>query len=175
MLYFSGFSLQNEVSLFPFWLKNCKAFCVVGFSYGAIKALEYTLESKKRVDRLLLLSPAFFNDVNIKFKQKQITQFRRNKKAYLRQFLRNIKGKCDINIYKYYKEGTMQELEELLFYEWQKEKLLKILKTGITIEVVLGGKDNIINLQGAINFFSDITTTYLVKKANHILCEVRDD
>ncbi len=171
MLYFSGFSLANENELFPFWLKNCKAFCVAGFSYGAIKALEFALQTKKRVDRVILLSPAFFNDVEQSLKKREINSFKRNQEAYLKQFFRNIKGKCNIDIYKYYNKGSLFELETLLYYEWKKEKILELINRGIEIEVILGGKDNIINLEGAINFFTNITTTYLVKKANHLLCE----
>ena len=57
--YFNGFSLQNEEELFSEYLLQSEL-CVAGFSYGAQKAFEYVYKSKERIDRLILLSPAFF-------------------------------------------------------------------------------------------------------------------
>lgn len=62
MKFFSGFSLQNESYLFDSFIKNSD-YTVCGFSYGAIKAFEYTIkqiENGNRIDTLQLLSPAFF-------------------------------------------------------------------------------------------------------------------
>ena len=62
MQFFSGFSLQNDEKFFREFIQESD-FCVCGFSYGAIKAFEYTqqlLEEGKRVDTLQLFSPAFF-------------------------------------------------------------------------------------------------------------------
>ena len=51
MTYFSGFCLHDEEALFErFLMRN--DFCVAGFSYGAIKALNYALTSQKRIDTL---------------------------------------------------------------------------------------------------------------------------
>ena len=36
------------------------AYCVAGFSYGAQQAFEYVYHATERIDRLILLSPAFF-------------------------------------------------------------------------------------------------------------------
>ena len=68
MKFFSGFCLEGEEKLFDdFTCKN--DFCVVGFSYGAQKALEYTLTCRERVDKLQLISPAFFQNKQEKFKK----------------------------------------------------------------------------------------------------------
>ena len=64
MKYFSGFSLCNEEELFSDFLEEGE-FNVAGFSFGAQNALEYVLSTDKRVDKLQLLSPAFF-DYNYK-------------------------------------------------------------------------------------------------------------
>lgn len=59
MRYFSGFCFQNEEALFePYLIKS--DFTVAGFSYGAIKAMEYAFTCKTRIDTLQLFSPAFF-------------------------------------------------------------------------------------------------------------------
>jgi len=78
MRYFNGFSLKNEQELFSEYLiKN--EFAVGGFSYGAIKAFEYVLNSKNRVDTLQLFSPANFSDKDKKFKK--ITTYSLSKKS----------------------------------------------------------------------------------------------
>jgi len=59
VIYFNGFSLAKEENLFEDFLLGSE-FCVAGFSYGAQKAFEYVYKSSERVDRLILLSPAFF-------------------------------------------------------------------------------------------------------------------
>jgi len=42
-------------------------YCVAGFSCGAQQAFEYVYHSKKRIDRLILLSPAFFQREQLLF------------------------------------------------------------------------------------------------------------
>ena len=85
MKYFSGFCLENESELFKKF--TCSGdFCVVGFSYGAQNALEYTSTCKKRIDKLQLISPAFFMDKSEKFKKLQIIAFRRDSDLYCKNF-----------------------------------------------------------------------------------------
>ena len=62
MLYFNGFSLQNEEEHFKAYLSD-NDLTIAGFSYGAQKAFEYAYHSKERIDRLILLSPAFFQTI----------------------------------------------------------------------------------------------------------------
>ncbi len=175
MNYFNGFSLTNEQELFKeFFLENINTFTLVGFSYGAIKAIEYALNKKSRIDKIILLSPAFFNDKDEKFKKMQLIFFAKNKEKYINNFLDNISNK-DKSIYKYKKEGSKRELKELLYYEWKEEKIKYLLEKGIEIEVFLGEKDKIINSNKALEFFQNLTTTYFIKNANHILKEVKND
>ena len=65
--YFSGFCFENESEIFDEYLE-INDFTVSGFSYGAIKAFEEVLASNKRVDKLQLFSPAFFQSFDKKFK-----------------------------------------------------------------------------------------------------------
>ena len=51
MVYYSGFSLKDDSSFFEKYLKQSD-YSVAGFSYGAIKAFEYVLTCKERVDIL---------------------------------------------------------------------------------------------------------------------------
>ena len=54
MQYFNGFGLNNEqVFLKPHLDEG--PFTVAGFGYGAIKALEFALKTKTRIDLLLLI------------------------------------------------------------------------------------------------------------------------
>ena len=60
MRFYSGFGFWNEKELFKEYLEEGE-FVVAGFSYGAQKALIDAVHTSKRVDKLQLLSPAFFN------------------------------------------------------------------------------------------------------------------
>lgn len=169
MRYFSGFSLKNESALFDFWLPK-SSYSVVGFSYGAIKALEYTLNSNLRVDRLLLLSPAFFNNKSDAFKKMQLLYYKKNPKRYIENFLQNVSDGCSIDLSRYLcRDTSVDDLSELLNYRWERSKLEAICAKGTVVEVVIGGKDKIIDAQEAKEFFENIATTYFIKDANHIL------
>lgn len=169
MRYFSGFSLRNEAELFNFWLPKSD-YTVVGFSYGAIKAVEYLLTTDKRVDRLILLSPAYFNTQSDTFKKMQLLYFKKDPQKYIETFLHNISSPCDIDLKRYLnKEDSAKELKELLYYQWSVEKLKRIQERGTTIEVILGGEDKIIDAKATKDFFEHYTTLYFIKEANHIL------
>ena len=168
MLFFSGFGLKNEEMLFNFWLEK-NDFCVAGFSYGAIKAVEYCLNSESRVDRLILLSPAFFNDKDSKYKRMQLMFYSKDKQAYTNNFLQNITNGSNVDLTPYLNSTNKEQLEELLYYSWSKKKLQTIASIGTTIEVILGGKDKIIDAKKAKEFFEDVATVYYIKDANHIL------
>ena len=170
MKFFSGFSLQNESYLFEDYIKKSD-YTVCGFSYGAIKALEYTLkqiEAGNRVDTLQLLSPAFFQSKDAKFKRLQLIAYRKNEDVYLNQFLNS----C---FYPYEKKiverstTVIDELEELLDYEWDYEQLDILLEKGINIEVYLGGEDAIVDAKAANEFFKEVATVTYIKEANHFL------
>lgn len=174
MRYFSGFALHGESELFDFWLSKTE-YSVAGFSYGAIKALEYTLDTTKRIDRLLLLSPAFFNNVSEAFKKTQLLYYKKDPMMYIENFAKNISDGTTVEINKYLTAPPPKEdLEELLYYKWDREKLEKIANRGTTIEVVLAQEDKIIDAYAAREFFEQQCTLYWIKKANHIL-RVRDD
>jgi esterase/lipase len=174
MQYFSGFSLQNEQELFNFWLKDCNNYCIAGFSYGAIKAVEEVLNSNKRVDRLILLSPAYFNDKKRIFIRAQLLYFKKDSQNYINNFLQNISEGSSINLIKYLRAGTTKELQELLTYNWDIKKLKKIAENGVRIEVILAENDKIINSKEALNFFEKVCNVYYIKNANHILKEIKN-
>jgi len=168
MRYFNGFALKNEEEFFKFWLDRSD-FSVSGFSYGAIKAFEYVLNSKNRVDRLILLSPAFFNDKDEKFKKMQLLFFAKDKKRYMDSFYKNISSNSNIDLSRYKSDGTKEELKELLYYNWDMQKLKDLKDRGVEVEVVLGGKDLIIDSLKAKEFFQNYATVYYIKEANHLL------
>jgi pimeloyl-ACP methyl ester carboxylesterase len=171
MKFFSGFSLKGEEELFKFWLNSSK-FTVAGFSYGAIKAFEYTLNSKKRIDRLILLSPANFMDKDEKFKRLQLISFKRDKKSYIENFIRNISEGSTIDMSRYLKEGSFEELKELLYYRWDLDKLKSIRDRGVKVEVILGEEDKIVDSKLSLELFNgSVDALYYIKRANHILIE----
>lgn len=165
--YFNGFSLKGEETLFSEYLYHSR-YCVAGFSYGAQKALEYTLDTSDRIDRLILLSPAFFQSQKPSFIRAQLRYFESNKEVYVSQFLKNVSYPSTLDISPYLAIGTVEELESLLSYEWQREKIDRLLKRGVTIEVFLGQKDKIVQCDQAQTFFTH-TTNYILKDAGHLL------
>jgi hypothetical protein len=173
MQFYSGFSLQNEVGFFePFLDKS--DFCICGFSYGAIKAteaVESALNAGKRVDRLQLFSPAFFQTKEMKFKRLQLMAYRKNEDAYLAQFI----NACFLPYERREVQRSVtviEELEELLMYEWSPARLNAIKEQGVVIEVYLGSEDKIVDASAAKDFFKTFATVTLIKNANHfLLCE----
>ena len=170
MQFFSGFSLQNEESFFKDYIDS-SLYCVCGFNYGAIQALAYTkeqLSKGKRIDRLQLLSPAFFQTKSEKFKRLQLLAFSKNKQQYIKQFIDACffpyKSK-NVEIY----ESSKENLEELLNYEWILSDLLDVKSQGVVIEVYLGGADAIIDVDNARDFFLDTCDVTYIKNANHFL------
>ena len=168
MQYFHGFSLENEEELFKDYLHQ-SAYTVAGFSYGAQQAFEYVYHAKTRIDRLILLSPAFFQTEKSSFVRTQLRYFEAGKEAYVKQFLDNAAYPSTLSLENYLKVGTKDELEALLTYVWDEEKLQVLLARGVQIEVFLGESDKILDTQKAMAFFTKCCTTYSIKKSGHIL------
>uniref|UniRef100_UPI0040478112 pimelyl-ACP methyl ester esterase BioV n=1 Tax=Aliarcobacter sp. TaxID=2321116 RepID=UPI0040478112 len=166
--YFSGFCFEKESELFEEYLiKN--DFTVSGFSYGAIKAFEYVLNTKTRVDRLQLFSPAFFQTFDEKFKRTQLMYFKKDANTYCNGFLQNVIYPLSIDTSKYFKLGTVEELDELLSYNFTDLNLRKLLDKGVKIEVYLGGVDKIIDSLKTKEFFEKFATVYYIKEKGHLL------
>jgi pimeloyl-ACP methyl ester carboxylesterase len=168
MKYFSGFSLHGEKELFSQYIAEGDT-TVAGFSYGAQQAFEYVYASKERIDRLILLSPAFFQTQKPSFIRTQLRYFEAGQEAYVKQFLSNVTYPSNFDLSSYLKVGTKEELEALLSYTWDKDKIQEILNRGTTIEVFLGSTDKIINSNDAFKFFKTSCTTYLLKQCGHAL------
>lgn len=168
MNYFHGFSLQNEESLFNQYLIKSD-YCVAGFSYGAQQAFEYVYQSTKRIDRLILISPAFFQTEKPSFIRTQLRYFEAGQKAYVEQFISNVSSPSSFDLSSYLKVGTKEELEALLTYVWDKDKIEEMQRRGTDIEVFLGAEDKIINAKAAYDFFAPLTTTYFEKDTGHLL------
>ena len=166
--FFGGFSLQGEAELFDTF-KDPAPFCIGGFSYGAIKAYKYARTSGKRVDRLQLFSPAFFQDKDTKYKRLQIMFYQKDRAAYTQKFLENCTYPSPLNLDLYLGEATKEELEELLHFEWVADELQNLVKNGTTLEVHLGKQDRIIDAGKALEFFRPFATVYFYNDYGHIL------
>ncbi|MEA1892101.1 MAG: pimelyl-ACP methyl ester esterase BioV [Campylobacterota bacterium] len=170
MQFYSGFALQDEEYLFDDFLHSSE-YTISGFSYGAIKAFhsaQKMLNMGKRVDKLQLLSPAFFQTKNDKFKRLQMLAYSKNRPEYMRQFIDTCFYPYEKKIVKL-KKSSNSELDELLNYRWNLGELQKLLDASIKIEVYLGEKDNIIDIDAAREFFLQIATVTYIKDANHFL------
>lgn len=170
MQFYSGFSLRDEEHLFSAYIKRSD-FTICGFSYGAIFALNATLEalhSFKRVDTLQLFSPAFFQTKEEKFKRLQLRTYNNNEEYFMSNFF-------SVSFSPYppkslvVKETTHAELQELLEYVWNEDDLKFIASKGVKIEVYLGGLDGIIDVENARSVFLKSATVTYIKNANHFL------
>ncbi|AHJ12951.1 pimelyl-ACP methyl ester esterase BioV [Sulfurospirillum multivorans] len=168
MKFFSGFCLANEQELFTPYL-NQSDFTVAGFSYGAIKAFEYALTCKERIDTLQLFSPAFFGDKNAKFKKLQTLSFSKNSDLYTQNFMRNCVYPSTFDIQSFFQKGNLEELNELLNYTWEKERLRTLQERGMNIEVYVGECDTIIDALHVKDFFVPYASVYYLKRVGHIL------
>jgi pimeloyl-ACP methyl ester carboxylesterase len=168
MHYFNGFSLKNEEELFNEYLLKSDL-SVAGFSYGAQRAFEYVYRSKERIERLILLSPAFFQTQKASFTRTQLHYFEAGQEAYVKQFLSNVASPWNVDLSAYLNVGTKKDLEALLTYIWDSKKIEEVLERGTVIEVFLGDNDKIIDTEEAFTFFSPLTTTYFIKGVGHIL------
>jgi len=168
MKYFNGFSLENEETLFHSYTIESD-YAVVGFSFGAQKAFEYVLASNHHIERLILLSPAFFQTQKPSFIRTQLRYFEAGKEAYVKQFLENVAFPSTTHLEKYLQVGTKEELEALLSYIWNEEKIKEVINRGITIEVFIGDKDKIIDSHHALSFFKQNCITYTIKNSGHLL------
>ncbi len=169
MIYFSGFSLRGESGLFADWLVESD-YAVAGFSYGAIRAVEYALGYSGRLDRLLLFSPAFFQTRSERFRRLQLEAYRRDPESYLRRFLANVTAPAEYDLHPYLHPGSVEELERLLNYRWSEKDLEALRTRGIVIEVFVGEQDRIIDAQGAAEFFTPLATaTYRFRHGGHLL------
>ena len=170
MIYFNGFCLKDDIKFFKPFIQESE-FYVYGFSYGAIKAFLHVkelLENFKRVDKLVLFSPAFFQTKADKFKLLQLKNFEKNQQRYVDNFIDNCflpYKRCDIIL----NNDTKEDLEKLLHFEWKIDELYKIKQKGVKIEVYLGGKDRIIDVDGAMEFFKEVADITYIKDANHFL------
>jgi pimeloyl-ACP methyl ester carboxylesterase len=170
MQFHSGFSLTQEEELFREYIKKSD-FTICGFSYGAIAAQNATIEalkSARRIDTLQLFSPAFFQTKEEKFKRLQLRAYMSNETLYMRRFIDASFLPYEAKILKH-KETNFNELQELLNYVWSQKDLHFILSKGVKIEVYLGGKDAIIDVAGARDFFINFATITYIKDANHFL------
>ncbi len=166
--FYSGFCLENEGELFSqYIIKN--DFTLAGFSYGAIKAFEEALNTKRRVDKLQLFSPAFFQTKDKKFRRMQLMFFKKDANSYCNNFLENIINPSKVNCNKFFKLGTYNQLDELMNYEWKEEELELLVQKGTKIEVFLGSEDKIIEAQKAKDFFTKYASVYYIKNVGHTL------
>ncbi len=170
MRYFNGFSLEGEEVFFKDKLLESD-YCVAGFSRGAQEAFEYVLNSTDRIDRLILLSPAFFQNHKKSFVRTQLRYYKADPLAYRDQFLKNVAYPSSMVLDEHVREGSYGELEALLSYEWDGLKILELIDRGVVIEVFMGEADKIVDAQKSFEFFSELTTTYLIKEVGHLLVD----
>ena len=180
MKFFGGFGFSDEVRIFEPILRDlgyfeaiCNPYSVCGFSYGAQKAVDYAVDALKngnRINCVILLSPAFFNDKSADFVAQQLQNFAKNRAIYMKAFYKNI-GVCVGDEAHLRKVETLDSriLEKCLRYQFKSADLEALKARGVEIIAILGGADKIINANAANEFFSTFGIVYFIKNANHLL------
>ncbi len=168
MKYFNGFSLKGEESFFSEQLIS-SAYSVAGFSYGAQRAFEYVYKTTQRIDRLILISPAFFQNHKKSFIKTQLRYFKADEASYKKEFLKNVVYPSTVSLENFSSEGSYDELESLLSYVWEEDKIKELIERGVEIEVFMGDADKIVVFQKSFDFFEKLVTVYLFKDKGHLL------
>ncbi|HEY9203800.1 MAG TPA: alpha/beta hydrolase, partial [Sulfurimonas sp.] len=88
--------------------------------------------------------------------------------SYLREFIASCFLPYEKKIVEHSK-SSIEELEELLRYEWDIDELKELVRKGLKIEVYLGGEDRVIDVQRARELFLEVATVTYIKEANHFL------
>ncbi len=178
MKFFGGFGFKDEVLISERILRDLgylegNPYNICGFSYGAQRAVDYavdSLEKGNRINRVLLLSPAFFNDKSDDFVAQQLKMFAKNRTIYMKAFYKNIGVSADDEAYLREVESLdSRTLEKCLRYKFKGADLEALNARGVEIVVILGGVDKIINANMANEFFSKYGIVYFIKNANHLL------
>ncbi len=178
MKFFGGFGFKDDARIFELILRDLgylegNPYNVCGFSYGAQKAVRYavdSLENGSRINRVLLLSPAFFNDKSEDFVAQQLKMFAKNRAIYMKAFYKNVGVSADDEAYLREVESLdLCTLEKCLRYKFVDSDLEALKARGVEIIVILGGADKIINTNNANDFFSKFGIVYFIKNANHLL------
>ena len=126
------------------------------------------------MNRILLLSPAFFNDKDLAFKDTQIKAFAKNKALYMKAFYKNIGIQKGDEIYLREVDSLdSHTLEQCLCYEFKDADFELLKSRGVEIVAILGENDKIINAEATNAFFAQYGVVYLLKGANHLLREAR--
>ena len=100
----------------------------------------------------------------------QLRYYKADEKAYTKQFLKNVAYPSSVELETYLtNKGTIEELEELLTYVWNREKILELTERGVIIEVFIGVEDKIVDAEKSFEFFSKLVPTYFVKEVGHLL------
>lgn len=167
MTFFSGFCLEGEGELFSDFIPP-KIATIAGFSYGAICAYEHALATKEFFKKLILLSPAYYAHTDEEFKQQQINAFRSDPDLYKLKLLKK-SGFSEETAQKYSKDGTIDELEKLLYFDWAVDGFDKLKKNGVEIEVYIGSNDRVVDPNSSMEFFKQFATVYFIKGKNHFL------
>lgn len=168
--FFGGFALKDDLNLFANLLTNfgitLNQYDVCGFGYGSKRALDYVLNCNSRINRLILLSPAFFNNKDSAFLDSQIEYFSKNKELYLKYFYENIGFD---GLYRFNSDVSVRDLRAFFEFSFNEVDLFRICNKGIKIIVFLGGKDRIVDSIDAMEFFKNFGIVYFIKEANHLL------
>ncbi|RAX58340.1 hypothetical protein CCZ01_02680 [Helicobacter monodelphidis] len=174
MIYFSDFFLENEFSIFEPLEVLCPHFYdVIGFGCGTQKALEYALHSTKRIDRLCLLSPLFFQNQSSKQKQRECEQFTQNPTKYIHRFLE----RCHFSdrMQPFLKKTLLspQEWSAIVTYQFQQQHFKILRQRGIQIEVFLGKNNEIIPSNQILEFFLPLShRLFFFNQAGYFLTHI---
>lgn len=165
-MFYSGFCLHGEERLFDEYLPMFGEY-VAGFSYGSIAALRHAIEDES-VKNLILLSPAYYCHKDEAFKKAQIRAFLTDPALYKIKLLKK-SGLKEEDGNRYASDGNVEELRELLYFDWRTAGLELLSQRGVRIEVFIGGADRVVEPKASREFFEKRAKTHWLENKNHIL------
>jgi len=165
-VFYSGFCLHGEERLFDSYLPAFGDF-MAGFSYGSIDATKRAIEDKS-VKSLILLSPAYYSHKDEEFKKAQLCAFEADPALYKLKLLKK-SGLKEEEGELYGRDGTADELKDLLFFDWSSVGLSELADRGVRIEVFIGSNDRVVEPEASAEFFGQFAKIYMLENKNHIL------
>jgi len=164
-MFWDGFCIKNGKQLLGKY-RDLAPLRIGGFSYGAQQVWELLKKGGTgRIVKVQLFSPAYFDSLSDRWKKLNLERFKQDREGYLKEFYRRalIPPKYQ-NWECLHRQEMEEELKKLLTYRWKKIDL-----TGLDLEVYLGERDRIIDLEGAYQFFKKLGRVYLIKGVGHSL------
>ncbi|WP_305878162.1 hypothetical protein, partial [Helicobacter pylori] len=112
-------------------------------------------------------SPCMLAHKSLAFKRLQLSSFQKDPQSYIDNFYKEVGLSAQLERFK--KMGSLEELEFLLNYKYSDSIIRFLLEKGVKVEVFIGLKDRITDIQALLEFFMPLVQVWQFKDCNHLL------